>query len=59
MKCTLCCIWDEKIQSCKNYSDAFTVKGCTNYRVSVVQDHNKSDQHLKATEEKQRKEVLY
>ena len=47
MKCTLCCQWEEKIHSCGNFSEVF-LKGSTNYRLSSVNDHAKTDQHKKS-----------
>lgn len=54
MKCTLCCEWKKKIENSKNFSDRFVV-GCNNYRISAVQDHGKSEMHLKSIEENDKK----
>ena len=50
----VCCEWEKKIEQSKNFNDKFIV-GCTNYRISAVKDHAKSDMHLKSTEQKDKK----
>ena len=50
----VCCEWEKKIEQSKNFNYKFIV-GCTNYRISVVKDHAKSDMHLKSTEQKDKK----
>ena len=54
MKCLLCCEWEKKIEQSKNFNDKFIV-GCTNYHISAVKYHGKSDIHLKSTEQKDKK----
>ena len=49
MKCKLCVKWEENIDSCKNYSEAF-IKGSKNYRKSAVSEHEKTLQHEKSKE---------
>ena len=56
MKCLLCCEWENKIEQSKNFNDKFIV-GCTNYHISAVKYHVKSDIHLKSTEQKDKKYV--
>ena len=51
MKCLLCCEWLKAIESSKNFNDRFII-GCTNYRLSAVKDHAKSDIHLTSTKKK-------
>ena len=54
MICTLCCEWQKQIETSKNFSDRFIV-GYNNYRISTIQDHGKSEMHLKSTEQKDKK----
>lgn len=54
MICTLCCEWQKQIETSKNFSDRFIV-GCNNYRISTIQDHGKSEMHLKSIEQKDKK----
>ena len=47
MKCSTCCDWQTKIESCKNFNVSY-IKGSTNYKQSAVTDHEKTDQHSKS-----------
>ena len=54
MKWLLFSEWEKKIEQSKNFNDKFIV-GCTNYCISAVKDHAKSDIHLKSYEQKEKK----
>ena len=47
MKCTVCTDYEKELKQLPNFNDVF-IKGCKNYKMSVIEEHAKSGQHLMA-----------
>lgn len=54
MYCTTCTKWEQKLVSCRNFSDSFISKGSDNFRISNVRDHAKSQMHEEAINQENR-----
>ena len=55
--CAVCTSQKEIIQFTKNFNDTFII-GSTNYRLSSLQDHRKSESHQQAAQEEEHDKVL-